>query len=201
MLSDRVKRIDASGIRKVFDLAATMHDPINLSIGQPDYDVPDAVKEAGIAAIRAGFNRYTVTQGIPELHERVRAMLRETRGFEPEGLLITSGTSGGIVLALLATQIPGVGAVDEKHVDASLRVAGDVPGAVVLEAPQAVGHADGGLVDDGRLRDGRAGQRDQHRQHKGRAMREHLSPPNRRGTGQGGPEAPNRPHAARASSS
>ena len=107
MLSDRVKRIDASGIRKVFDLAATMHDPINLSIGQPDYDVPDAVKEAGIAAIRAGFNRYTVTQGIPELHERIRQALREQKGFEPEAILITSGTSGGILLALLATVNPG----------------------------------------------------------------------------------------------
>ena len=107
MFADRVKRIDASGIRKVFDLAATMEDPINLSIGQPDYDVPGAIKEAGIQAIRAGFNRYTVTQGIPELHERIRQMLSKTRGFEPEALLITSGTSGGLLLALLATVNPG----------------------------------------------------------------------------------------------
>ena len=107
MLSDRVGRIDASGIRKIFDLVATMKDPINLSIGQPDFDVPEPVKDTAIEAIREGFNRYTVTQGIPELHERVRAMLAETRGYEPEGLLITSGTSGGLHLALLATVNPG----------------------------------------------------------------------------------------------
>ena len=107
MLSDREGRIDASGIRKIFDLVATMRDPINLSIGQPDFDVPEAAKDAAIEAIREGFNRYTVTQGIPELHERLRAMLAETRGYEPEGLLITSGTSGGILLGLLATLDPG----------------------------------------------------------------------------------------------
>jgi len=107
MLSDRIRRIDASGIRKVFDLAATMKNPVNLSIGQPDFDIPDPVKEAGIEAIRAGFNRYTVTQGIPELHDRIRRMLREEKRFEPEATLITSGTSGGLLLAFLATINPG----------------------------------------------------------------------------------------------
>ena len=107
MLSDRTARVDASGIRKIFDLVATMKDPINLSIGQPDFDVPEPVKDAAIEAIRSGFNRYTVTQGIPELHERLRAMLAETRGFDPEGLLVTSGTSGGLLLALMATVNPG----------------------------------------------------------------------------------------------
>ena len=48
-----------------------MDDPINLSIGQAHFDVPEAVKEAAIAAIRDGFNRYTVTEGVPELNERI----------------------------------------------------------------------------------------------------------------------------------
>jgi len=107
MVSDRCRRIDASGIRRIFDLAATLENPINLSIGQPDFDTPDPIKQAGIEAIRQGATRYTVTQGIPELHEALRRMLKRTRGFEPEGLLVTSGTSGGIVLALLATVDPG----------------------------------------------------------------------------------------------
>ena len=68
----RSRSVDASGIRKVFDLAAKMKDPINLSIGQPDFDVPDAVKAAAIAAIRSGHNRYTVTQGIAPLREALR---------------------------------------------------------------------------------------------------------------------------------
>ena len=107
MLSDRVQRIDASGIRKVFDLAATMKDPINLSIGQPDFDVPEPIKDAAIAAIRAGHNRYTQTQGIPELHAAIRAMLKKDKQFEPEATLITSAVSGGLLLAFLATLNPG----------------------------------------------------------------------------------------------
>ncbi|MEY2716335.1 MAG: hypothetical protein RIT24_2678, partial [Planctomycetota bacterium] len=51
VLSSRAKSIDASGIRKVFDLAAHLKDPINLSIGQPDFPVPDALKAAAIKAI------------------------------------------------------------------------------------------------------------------------------------------------------
>ncbi len=107
MVSERVQRIDASGIRKVFDLAATMKDPINLSIGQPDFDVPEPIKEAAIAAIRAGHNRYTVTQGIPELHAAIRKMLKESKGFEPEATLLTSAVSGGLTLAFLASVNPG----------------------------------------------------------------------------------------------
>ena len=50
-ISERLKKIDASGIRKVFDLAAKMKDPINLSIGQPDFAVPASVQDAAIEAI------------------------------------------------------------------------------------------------------------------------------------------------------
>ena len=71
-LADRTAKFDSSGIRKVFDLAAKMADPINLSIGQPDFAVPDAVKEAAIAAIRGDKNGYSVTQGIPELQKRAQ---------------------------------------------------------------------------------------------------------------------------------
>ena len=75
-LADRTAKFDSSGIRKVFDLAAKMTDPINLSIGQPDFAVPDAVKEAAIAAIRGDKNGYSVTQGIPELREAPAASSR-----------------------------------------------------------------------------------------------------------------------------
>ena len=50
-LAERTKCFDASGIRKVFDLAAKLADPINLSIGQPDFDVPEEVRQAAIEAI------------------------------------------------------------------------------------------------------------------------------------------------------
>jgi len=95
-------KIDSSGIRKVFDLAARIKDPINLSIGQPHYDVPDAVKDACIDAIRTGKNRYTPTQGTQQLRDKVKWYLEKSRGgWTGEDLFIVSGTSGGIMLALL----------------------------------------------------------------------------------------------------
>ena len=72
-ISTRALNVDASGIRKVFDLAARMKDPINLSIGLPDFDVAGPVKAAAIEAIERGHNAYTLTQGHPELRERLQA--------------------------------------------------------------------------------------------------------------------------------
>src|SRR5688572_4439542 len=106
-ISRRAHGVDASGIRKVFDLAAKMKDPINLSIGLPDFDVPDPAKEAAIAAIRSGQNRYTQTQGIAPLRERLRKDLSAEIGRDVGEVLITSGVSGGLFLAILATINPG----------------------------------------------------------------------------------------------
>ena len=106
-ISRRAHAVDASGIRKVFDLAAKMKDPINLSIGLPDFDVPDVAKEAAIAAIRQGHNRYTQTQGIAPLRERLRKDLSAEIGRDVGEVLITSGVSGGLMLAILSTVDPG----------------------------------------------------------------------------------------------
>jgi aspartate aminotransferase/aminotransferase len=110
-ISRRANAVDASGIRKVFDLAARMKDPINFSIGLPDFDVPDIAKEAAIEAIRAGNNRYTPTQGIAPLRERLRNDLSAEIGRDVGDVLITSGVSGGLFLAILATIDPGDEAV------------------------------------------------------------------------------------------
>lgn len=106
-VSRRAIGVDASGIRKVFDLAAKMKDPINLSIGLPDFDVPQAAKDVAIEAIRRGDNRYTQTQGIAPLRERLRKDLSTEMGREVGDVLITSGVSGGLFLAILATIDPG----------------------------------------------------------------------------------------------
>lgn len=110
-VSHRANAVDASGIRKVFDLAAKMRDPINLSIGQPDFDVPDAAKLVAIDAIRAGHNRYTQTQGIAPLRERLRKDLSAEMGRDVGDVLITSGVSGGLLLAILAIINPGEEAI------------------------------------------------------------------------------------------
>jgi aspartate aminotransferase/aminotransferase len=110
-ISRRALGVDASGIRKVFDLAAKMKDPINLSIGLPDFDVPDVVKDAAIDAIRRGDNRYTQTQGIAPLRERLRKDLSTEIGRDVGEVLITSGVSGALLLAILAVIDPGDEAV------------------------------------------------------------------------------------------
>ena len=106
-ISRRAHGVDASGIRKVFDLAAKMKDPINLSIGLPDFDVPEPAKQAAIDAIRQGHNRYTQTQGIAPLRERLRNDLSAEIGRDVGEVLVTSGVSGGLMLAILATIDPG----------------------------------------------------------------------------------------------
>jgi aspartate aminotransferase/aminotransferase len=99
--------IEMSGIRKVFELGRTLKDPVNLSIGQPDFDVPDAVKDAACAAIRRGDNGYTVTQGIPELRQTLIDDVRRLYPGQERELLVTSGTSGGLLLALCCVVDPG----------------------------------------------------------------------------------------------
>jgi aspartate/methionine/tyrosine aminotransferase len=110
-ISQRAIGVDASGIRKVFDLAAKLKDPINFSIGLPDFDVPRIAKDAAIEAIRRGENRYTPTQGIAPLRERLRKDLSREIGRDLGDVLITSGVSGGLLLAILATIDPGDEAV------------------------------------------------------------------------------------------
>ncbi|HEX5268860.1 MAG TPA: aminotransferase class I/II-fold pyridoxal phosphate-dependent enzyme [Gemmataceae bacterium] len=106
-IAERMSHIESSGIRKVFDLARSLKDPVNLSIGQPHFDVPDPVKAAAKDAIDRGRNAYTVTQGIPELRQRIADDVRRHYGHAERETLVTSGTSGGIVLALLCTVNPG----------------------------------------------------------------------------------------------
>jgi aspartate/methionine/tyrosine aminotransferase len=107
LLAQRVTGLEASGIRKIFDLAATIKDAINLSIGQPDFDVPEAIKEANIAAIREGFNRYPPSAGLPELRKLVIDHYEALHGVRPQDAIIASGTSGGLTLSLMALVNPG----------------------------------------------------------------------------------------------
>ncbi len=106
MIASRMSQIDSSGIRKVFDLAAKIKNPVNLSIGQPDFDVPGEIKEVAIESIEKGFNHYTPTQGIPELRDRLSQDLKEKQ-IQFDELFVTSGVSGGILLAFMTLLNPG----------------------------------------------------------------------------------------------
>lgn len=106
-IAERMHRIDASGIRKVFDLAATMQRPINLSIGQPHYDTPQPVKDALCRAVQEGRNAYSQTQGIAPLLNLLQADVSRRYGDPDRQVFVTSGTSGALVLALLSLINPG----------------------------------------------------------------------------------------------
>jgi aspartate aminotransferase len=107
ILSNRTSKIDASGIRKVFALAEQLEEPINFSIGQPDFDVPDKLKEEAIKSIREGFNKYSQTAGDSILKEKISELVKKEIGWENPAVLVTSGVSGGLLLAFMALINPG----------------------------------------------------------------------------------------------
>jgi len=84
-----------------------MQDPINLSVGQPHFDVPDEVKDACIDAIRIGKNAYTMTQGVPVLREKLQQGIDKEFGHEDRKVFVASGTSGGLSLAMWSLVNPG----------------------------------------------------------------------------------------------
>jgi len=106
-ISRRAAAFDSSGIRKAFDLAARLEDPINLAIGQPDFEMPEAARTAAKDAIDAGKHGYTPTQGIPQLRERLEHDVRRETGQPGRTLCVTSGSSGALVLALMTLVDPG----------------------------------------------------------------------------------------------
>ncbi|MBS0203159.1 MAG: pyridoxal phosphate-dependent aminotransferase [Planctomycetes bacterium] len=106
-IADRMHKIDASGIRKVFDLAAKMKNPINLSIGQPHFDTPETIKRALCQAVDEGRNVYSQTQGIAPLRDALQKQVAAEYGHADRELFITSGTSGGLMLALSTLVNPG----------------------------------------------------------------------------------------------
>jgi aspartate aminotransferase len=106
-IAERTKCFDSSGIRKVFDLGAKLPNPINLSIGQPDFDVPEEVRRAAIDAIQSGKNGYALTQGMPVLREKLQARVDRQYGHADRRVFVSSGTSGALMLAMLALVNPG----------------------------------------------------------------------------------------------
>jgi aspartate aminotransferase/aminotransferase len=133
-IADRTRAFDSSGIRKVFDLASKLEDPINLSIGQPDFDVPPEIRAACSAAIESGRNGYAPTQGIAPLLERLQSDVAAEYGHADRKVFVSSGTSGGLVLCMLALVNPGDEVVifDPYFVmyDPLVRLVGGTPVAV-----------------------------------------------------------------------
>jgi aminotransferase len=109
-ISNRVQQIPPSGIRRFFDIAATMDDVISLGIGEPDFVTPQPVLEAGIASLRAGHTHYTSNNGTIELRAGISRHLKKLYDVEYDPALeivITVGVSEAMYLALTAILNPG----------------------------------------------------------------------------------------------
>jgi aminotransferase len=109
-LAERVRSVPPSGIRKFFDILATMTDVISLGVGEPDFDTPRSIIEAGVESLREGRTHYTSNYGTIELRRALAAHLQRLYGVEYDPkteLLITVGASEAVDLALRATCDPG----------------------------------------------------------------------------------------------
>lgn len=99
LLSERVKVVKPSGIRKFFDYAATMQDVISLGVGEPDFETPWQIRRAGIQSLEKGKTFYTSNWGLADLRREIArlAMRRYGLAYEPEKeVLVTVGGSEGI---------------------------------------------------------------------------------------------------------
>jgi len=109
-LAERVRAVPPSGIRRFFDILATMDDVISLGVGEPDFETPRVVVEAGVESLREGRTHYTSNHGTLELRRALAAHLDRRYGvrYDPgTELLITVGASEAVDLALRATCDPG----------------------------------------------------------------------------------------------
>ena len=100
--SERVAGIEISGIRKIFESAGP--GSINLGLGQPDFDTPQHIKDAAIAAIREGKTGYTNNNGIPELRTAICKKFTRENGltYNPDQVIVTAGASEALHIVMQA---------------------------------------------------------------------------------------------------
>lgn len=103
-ISDRVKAIAPSGIRKFFDLASKRKDVISLGVGEPDFVTPWEIRGAGINALKNGYTQYTSNKGLQELREEISLYLKDrfSVDFSADDTVITVGASEAIDITLRA---------------------------------------------------------------------------------------------------
>ncbi|MBO4693000.1 MAG: aminotransferase class I/II-fold pyridoxal phosphate-dependent enzyme [Clostridia bacterium] len=105
VLNKNVSEIKPSGIRKFFDIAATMEDVISLGVGEPDFQTPWAIRKAGIMSLEKGKTKYTSNRGIEKLREEISSYIdrKQNIEYDPENeILLTVGGSEAIDVAVRA---------------------------------------------------------------------------------------------------
>ena len=144
-ISRRIAGLKPSGIRKFFDIAATMKDVISLGIGEPDFTTPEPILKAGMRSLERGDTHYTSNFGIIELRKALADHLSRLYGvqYNPETeILITVGGSEALNLAAIALLNPG----DEMVIptpcfvsyQAAAIMAGGVAGEVAFRAGKKI---------------------------------------------------------------
>ena len=137
-ISQRIREISPSGIRRFFDLLASMEGVISLGIGEPDFVTPWRIREAGIFSLEKGYTSYTSNYGLLELREALAAYLAGRYGisYNPSReLLITVGVSEGVDLALRAIVDPGDEVIIQDPSYVSYRPCTVLAGGVLVSVP------------------------------------------------------------------
>lgn len=107
-VSELIQNYPASGIRKMFNIAAQYDNLVNLTLGEPNFDTPDYIKEAAKKAIDEGYTHYTVNVGLPVLREAIAKKYQSYwDGYKADNVMVTVGALEGLTLSILALINPG----------------------------------------------------------------------------------------------
>ncbi|MBM3143973.1 MAG: aminotransferase class I/II-fold pyridoxal phosphate-dependent enzyme [Chloroflexi bacterium] len=140
-LARHVASLKPSGIRKFFDIVATMDDVISLGIGEPDFITPEPILRAGIHALEVGETHYTSNAGIYDLREALAEHLQDDYGisYDPGSeIIITVGVSEALYLALNAVLNPGDEVIIPTPCFVSYQAGVTLAGGVPIELPSRV---------------------------------------------------------------
>ena len=142
-LSQRVAGLKPSGIRKFFDIAATMKDVISLGIGEPDFTTPKPILEAGIRSLQNGETHYTSNWGKMELRRGIAENLQNRYGvkYDPANEVIaTVGVSEALYLTFVAILNPGDEVIIPTPCFVSYQAEVILAGGVPIEIPSRAGN-------------------------------------------------------------
>jgi aspartate/methionine/tyrosine aminotransferase len=109
-LADRTKLVPASEIRKMYNMARGRPNILDLTVGQPDFDTPQFIKDAGKKALDEGFTKYTHNAGLIEVREALAKKAKRENGIDADPakeVICTAGGMGSLLLANLALVNPG----------------------------------------------------------------------------------------------
>ncbi len=136
--SERVRGIRPSGIRRFFDIAATMENVISLGIGEPDFDTPEPIVQAGIEALQRGETHYTSNSGLMELRRAIAEQMDDLydQTYNPASeILVTVGVSEALYLAMAALLDAGDEIIFPEPSFVSYAPSAELVGAIPVTVP------------------------------------------------------------------